>query len=109
MLIVAASVLLVLNIGPRPWLFLFLAVAILVELTEKGFLVWYTRRIPIAVGAEAMIGLPVTVVAACRPAGRVRLGGESWKAQCVEGAGVGERLVIDSVENLSLVVSRPSA
>ncbi|HXR10962.1 MAG TPA: NfeD family protein [Gaiellaceae bacterium] len=109
MLILAAAVLLVLHVGPRPWILAFLAAAIVFELAEKGVLVWYTRRIPVAVGAEAMIGRSVTVLSACRPFGRVRIGRESWQAQCAEGAGVGERLVIDSIESVTLVVSRPSA
>ena len=107
MVVVAASLLLVFHVGPRPWVLLLLAGAIVFELAEKGLLVWYTRRIPVAAGTEAMIGRPVTVVSACRPAGRVRFGVESWKARCAEGAGVGERLVIDSVESVTLVVSTP--
>ena len=109
MLIVAALLLLVFHVGPRPWVLALLVVAIVFELVEKGLLVRYTRRIPVAAGAEAMIGRPVTVVSACRPAGRVRFGGESWKASCAEGAGVGERLVIDAVESVTLVVSTPDS
>jgi len=43
------------------------------------------------------------------PAGRVRFGVESWKARCAEGADVGERLLIDSVESVTLVVSTPGS
>jgi membrane protein implicated in regulation of membrane protease activity len=105
MAIVAALLLLVFHVGPRLWVLAFLAAAIVFELGEKGFLVWYMRGIPVAAGAEAMVGRRVTVVSACRPGGRVRFGGESWKARCAEGAGVGECLVIDAVENVTLVVS----
>jgi len=107
MAIVAALLLLVFHVGPRSWMVALLAAAMVFELAEKGLLVWYTRRIPVAAGAEAMIGRPVTVLSACRPAGRVRFGGESWKARCAQGAGVGERLVIDAVESVTLVVSPP--
>lgn len=41
---------------------------------------WFRRRIPQAVGAEAMVGRPVTVVFACRPEGRACYGRESWNA-----------------------------
>jgi membrane protein implicated in regulation of membrane protease activity len=109
MLIVAGLLLLTLHVVPWLWGMVLVAGAIGFELAEKGFFVWYTRRIPLAVGAEAMIGRPVTVVSACRPAGRVRFGCESWNARCAEGAAVGESLVIDSVEKVTLVVSRPSA
>jgi membrane protein implicated in regulation of membrane protease activity len=108
MVIVAALLLLVFHVGPRTWALALLTAAIVFELAEKTLLVRYTRRIPVAAGAEAMIGRPVTVVSECRPAGRVRFGVESWKARCTEGAGVGERLLVDSVESVTLIVSKPS-
>ena len=109
MLIVAALLLLAFHVLPEPWGVTLVAGAIAFEIVEKGFWVRYTRRIPLAVGPEAMIGRPVTVVSTCRPAGRVRFGSESWSARCREGAAVGESLVIDSVDTMTLVVSRPSA
>jgi membrane protein implicated in regulation of membrane protease activity len=81
--------------------------ALALELAEKALWFWYTRRIPVAVGAEAMIGRPVTAISDCRPFGRVRYGPESWLARCAGGANAGESLVIDSVENVTLVVRRP--
>jgi membrane protein implicated in regulation of membrane protease activity len=109
MLIVAALLLVALHVVPAPWSVTLVVGAVAFEVVEKGFWVRYTRRIPLAAGADAMIGRPVTVVAACRPLGRVRFGAESWSARCREGAGVGESLVIDAVENVTLVVGRPSA
>jgi len=108
MLIVVALLLVVFHLVPEPWGVTLVAAAIAFEVVEKGFWVRYTRRIPLAAGPEAMIGRSVTVVSACRPAGRVRFGGESWKARCAEGAGVGERGVIDAVESVTLVVSTPA-
>jgi hypothetical protein len=107
MVIVAAALLLVFHVGPRPWVLVLLAGAIVFELGEKGLLVWYTRRIPVAAGTEAML----TGYRRLRvPPGRSgAFGVESWKARCAEGAGVGERLVIDSVESVTLVVSTPGS
>lgn len=70
-------------------------------------LVRRTRRIPVSAGTEAMIGRPVRVTSACRPTGRVRMGVESWKARCAEGAGIGEQLVVEAVDRVTLVVRRP--
>jgi membrane protein implicated in regulation of membrane protease activity len=106
MLIVAALLLFALHVVPELWGVALVVGAIAFEVAEKGFWVRYTRRIPLAVGPEAMIGRPVTVVSACRPTGRVRFGSESWSARCPEGAGVGESLVIDSVEKVTLVVRK---
>jgi membrane-bound ClpP family serine protease len=69
----------------------------------------YTKRIPVAVDREAMIGLPVTVVSPCQPEGRVQLLGERWQARCTAGAGVGDTLVIEAVEQITLVVSTPGS
>jgi membrane-bound ClpP family serine protease len=81
-----------------------LGAAVTFEAAEKGYLIWSTRRLPRAAGPEAMVGMPVTVVSACRPVGRVRFGRESWQALCAEGADVGETLRIQAVERLTLVV-----
>jgi len=60
-------------------------------------------------GAEAMIGQEAEVVVACHPAGKVRVQGELWDARCDEGANVGESVRIESLEGLTLVVSRSGA
>jgi membrane protein implicated in regulation of membrane protease activity len=86
-----------------------LAAAVAFEAAEKGYLVWWTRRLPPAAGPEVMVGCPVTVVSACRPMGRVRFGRESWQALCAEGAEVGETLRIEAVERSTLVVASAGA
>jgi membrane protein implicated in regulation of membrane protease activity len=107
MLIVFGSLLLALFVAPAPWGVVLVACAIVWEIAEKVFWFRYSKRIPVAVGREAMIGLPVTVVSACRPEGRVRLRGERWPARCVEGAAVGDSLVVEGVERITLVVGKP--
>lgn len=109
MLIVGALLLFAFHVVPELWGVVLVVGAIAFEIAEKGFWVRYTRRIPVGAGPETMIGRPVTVVSACRPAGRVRFGSESWSARCPQGAGVGESLVIDSVEKVTLVVSKQSS
>jgi membrane-bound ClpP family serine protease len=83
--------------------------AIVWEIAEKLFWFRSSKRIPIAVGREAMIGLPVTVISPCQPEGRVQLLGERWKARCAAGAGVGDTLVIEAVEQITLVVRTPGS
>src|SRR5437867_9578187 len=55
-----------------------------------------------------LIGLPVTVITACQPEGRVQLLGERWKAHCTAGAAVGDRVVIEAVEQITLEIGRAS-
>jgi membrane protein implicated in regulation of membrane protease activity len=106
LVVVALLLLLALHVLPD-WAVAFVAAALAFELVEKTILVWYTRRLPLAAGVETMVGRAVTVVAPCRPAGRVRFGAESWKARCPGGADIGERVVIDQVDRMTLLVRRP--
>jgi membrane protein implicated in regulation of membrane protease activity len=108
MLVAGGLVLLiVLHIVSGPLGLALIVCALVFEIAEKAFWARYLRRIPVAVGAEAMIGRPVTAVSDCRPLGRVRYGPESWLARCSEGATLGETLLIDSVENITLIVHQP--
>jgi len=85
-----------------------LGVVIIWEVVEKFLWIRHSRRLPIAVGKEALVGLPVTAVSACLPEGRVRLGAESWKARCSDGAQAGDRLVVKDVDLITLIVVSPS-
>jgi len=109
MVTIGAVVLLAIFVVSAPWGIVLVVSAIAWEIVEKVFWVRYSKRIPIAVGCEAMIGLPVTVITPCQPEGRVQLRGERWKARCAAGAGVGETLVIEAVEQITLVVGNPGS
>lgn len=65
------------------------------------------RRRRVQAGATTLVGATATVVAPCRPDGRVRVDGETWSARCPEGADPGETVVVRRVEDLTLVVGRP--
>lgn len=109
MLIIVGSILLAVTVVPAPWGAVLVGCMIVWEIAEKLFWIRYTQRIPVAVGPEAMIGQPVTVVTACQPEGRVRLLGECWKARCSVGASVGDRLVVEAVEQITLLVGKPNS
>jgi membrane-bound serine protease (ClpP class) len=64
------------------------------------------RRTKPTTGAAALVGLSAEVVRACRPEGVVQLGGELWEARCEEGADSGDTVRVESLEGLTLVVSR---
>jgi membrane protein implicated in regulation of membrane protease activity len=109
MLTIVGAILLALFVAPAPWGVVLVGCALAWEIGEKLFWFRYSKRIPIAVGREAMIGLPVTVISPCQPEGRVQLFGERWQARCSAGASVGDRLVIEAVEQITLVVSKPGS
>jgi membrane protein implicated in regulation of membrane protease activity len=102
---IVAAVLLALLVIRGPWGIALVATAILWELGEKAFFFITTRRIPLAVGPETLVGRSAEVVAACRPNGTVRLWSERWKANCPGGAEVGDIVVVESMAQLTLIVS----
>lgn len=76
-----------------------------IEVVELTWGLRLARRWRPRTGAEAMIGQVAEVVAACRPAGQVRVHGELWQARCDDGADVGQRVRIERLEGLTLVVA----
>ncbi|MGD0166546.1 MAG: NfeD family protein [Gaiellaceae bacterium] len=94
---------------PMPWNVVVLACGLLGEVGEVTFGIWYSRRRRAATGAEGMIGGTAKVIESCRPNGRVSYKGERWEAVCSEGADVGERVRIVSMDGLTLVVERIAA
>lgn len=106
LLLPLGAVLLAVYVLPPPWGLVLIASVIVWEVVEKLFLLRYSRRQPIAVGREALIGLSVTAVSSCEPEGRVRLNGESWRAHCTSGAQPGDELVVEDVDLITLVVSK---
>jgi len=56
------------------------------------------------VGAEALVDAEGVALSDCRPTGRVRVRGESWRALCREGVDKGEEVVVLAVSELTLEV-----
>jgi len=103
---VLAAVFLALFVLPAPWGIALVAGVVAWEIAEKALLLRVTKRIPLAVGREALVGLEAKVVAPCEPTGKVRLRGERWNALCLEGASLSETVVVEAVDHLTLVVRR---
>jgi membrane protein implicated in regulation of membrane protease activity len=91
---------------PSPWNLVAFGVGLGLFVCE--LLLWrrHVRGIRQEVGAETLIGKEATVVSACRPEGQVRVGGEVWAARCAAGVDVGEKVTVDGLDGLTLVVSR---
>jgi len=93
-----------------PWSIVVLVTACVLEPAEIAFLRSWSKRIgkrtKATTGAEGMVGKLGQVVRECRPSGTVRLDGELWEARCTGGAGPGDQVRVESVEGLTLVVSR---
>jgi membrane protein implicated in regulation of membrane protease activity len=56
------------------------------------------------VGAEALVDAEGVALTDCRPTGRVRVRGESWRALCREGGDAGDAVVVLAISGLTLEV-----
>jgi membrane-bound serine protease (ClpP class) len=79
-------------------------VGITIELSEAAFWIRVSRRLRPRVGAEALVDAEGVALSDCRPSGRVRVRGESWRALCAEGVDKGEAVVVLAVSGLTLEV-----
>lgn len=104
MLLLTAIVLAVFVL-PAPWNVLVVVGALFGEIAEVFGGIWYSRRRQVAIGVEGMVGGRARVVEECRPEGAVSFKGERWGARCEAGAKLGERVRVEAVEGLTLVVS----
>src|SRR3954452_18698577 len=98
------AILLAFFVLPSPWGVVAVVLAALWEVGEGWFMIRWTQRHRAQVGAEALIGRTGKVVVACMPRGQVAVSGERWQAECVAGAAVGEQVVIERIDGLTLLV-----
>lgn len=103
-MILALSIVLAVFVLPQPWGLVAVAVGATVEIAETGLFLWWSQRRRATVGVEALEGRVGIVVSDLRPEGQVRVNGELWKARCVGGCDVGTRVVVRSVDGLTLTV-----
>ena len=79
-------------------------VGITIELSEAAFWIRISRRLRPRVGAEALVDAKGVALSDCRPSGRIRVRGESWRALCREGVDKGDEVVVLKVSGLTLEV-----
>jgi membrane protein implicated in regulation of membrane protease activity len=79
-------------------------VGITIELGEAAFWIRISRKLRPRVGAEALVDAEGVALSDCRPSGRVRVRGESWRALCPEGVDAGGEIVVLRVSGLTLEV-----
>jgi len=82
---------------PSPWGLVAIAGAIVVDLTEVGFGLWYAKRRRPQTGVEALVGSVGRVVVRCDPDGQVRVAGELWQAHSEPEADKGEEVRVEAV------------
>ena len=108
-MILIVAILLAILVVPSPWSIVVLVVGCILEVGEITLLRQWSKRIgrrtKATTGAEALVGKVAEATTDCRPAGMVRLDGELWEARCDAGASRGERVVVERLDGLTLVVT----
>jgi membrane protein implicated in regulation of membrane protease activity len=89
---------------PQPWGLVAVGLAATIDIVETFVFMWWSKRRKATVGAEALLGKVGVVTAGLWPEGQVKIGGEIWRARCDGPCDVGTRVVVRSVDGLTLVV-----
>jgi membrane protein implicated in regulation of membrane protease activity len=107
--IVLGAGLICLFLLPQPWNRAAFAAAVVWEIGHILLFVWYSKRGRPQVGIETLIGQSALVVTPCFPTGQVKVGGETWTARCETGATTGQKVHVQAVDGLTLLVEREQA
>jgi membrane-bound serine protease (ClpP class) len=104
MLLATAVVLMIFVLPPGLGVAL-VVVALMAEIGE--LMVWrrVLNRIRVTTGAEGLLGAVGEAISDCNPSGSVRVRGEIWKARADPAVARGERVVVEAVDGLTLVVA----
>jgi membrane-bound serine protease (ClpP class) len=102
----AGSILLAVFFLPGPWDIPVVAAGAAVEAVEGILWFRWSRRRRAAVGTEALIGEIAVVTERCDPIGRVKIGGELWRAKAASAEAIeaGAPVRVLAVEDLTLLI-----
>jgi membrane protein implicated in regulation of membrane protease activity len=89
---------------PSPWGVVAVGVAALLDTAETVLFMWWSKRRRAAVGVDALVGKVGVAASELWPEGQVKVNGEIWRARCAGGCNAGTKVVVRSVEGLTLVV-----
>ena len=105
-MILVIGILIAIFVVPDAWTIPVIALAVVIEVSETLFTLWWSRRAPPKVGPETLIGATGRVVDGLHPVGRVRVRGEVWRARSEENLGADVRVRVTDRDRLTLIVER---
>jgi membrane-bound serine protease (ClpP class) len=82
---------------PSPWGLVAVSAAIVIDLAEIAFGLWYAKRRRVQTGPEGLVGEVGTVVVRCDPEGQVRVHGELWQARSDRTADPGDSVRVERI------------
>lgn len=103
-MILVTGILVAVFVVPDPWTLPVIGLAVVAEVSETLFTLWWSRRAPPKVGPETLIGTTGRVVEDLRPVGRVRVRGEVWRARSEAAIDRGARIRVTDRDRLTLLV-----
>jgi membrane-bound serine protease (ClpP class) len=92
---------------PSPWGIVAIVGALVVDLAEVGFGLWYAKRRKPQTGAETLVGAIADVVTRCDPLGQVRVQGELWQARSDAVVEQGDEVRVEAVGPDLVLTVRP--
>jgi membrane protein implicated in regulation of membrane protease activity len=104
--ILVTGILIAIFVVPDAWTVPVIGLAVVVEVSETLFTLWWSRRAPPKVGPETLIGASGRVVEPLRPIGRVRVRGEVWRARGSEELRKDDPVRVTGRDRLTLDVER---
>lgn len=106
-MLVILAILAAIFLLPSPWGLIAIVAALVVDLTEVGFGLWYAKRRRPQTGVEALVGSIARVVVRCDPLGQVRVSGELWQARCEPPAEPGDEVRVEAIGPDLVLTVRP--
>ena len=89
---------------PEPWGLIVVGVAAVIDIAETLVFMWWSKRRRPSVGIGSLVGKDGVAMSELWPEGQVKVEGEIWRARCDGGCDAGTRVVVRSVDGLTLVV-----
>jgi membrane protein implicated in regulation of membrane protease activity len=89
---------------PQPWGLVAVALGATIDVIETFVFMWWSKRRRPKVGIGALVGMVGVAISELWPEGQVKVNGEIWRARCAGGCDAGTKVVVRSVDGLTLVV-----
>jgi membrane protein implicated in regulation of membrane protease activity len=99
-MLLLGAILLAIFLLPSPWGIVAVLAGGLIDIAESLFLLKWSRRRRAVSGVEALIGKTAVVSSPTQ----VRVGGELWEARSDRVLVTGDKVVVQGVEGLTLLV-----
>jgi membrane protein implicated in regulation of membrane protease activity len=103
-LLLLLAIVLAIFVLSKPWGVVAVVVAVAIEVVEIGVFRWWSQRRRAGVGLETLLGRRAVVMTALAPVGQVKIDGEVWGARCEVFVDPGTHVVVQGVDDLTLVV-----